>query len=115
MGRKALQPGPIDRKIGEILEGAARERGLSHRQLALLSGVSRDRVDAVLPGVRPIYASEIQALAEALGLRASTVVAQAEAETGIPADEPTRSDFDLAALVLPGTVEGDNAVEWESA
>lgn len=78
MGQKALEAGDLDREIGRLLEEAAKERDMSHRQLAAVSGVSRARIDRVLAGVRPIYASEIQALADALGLVAWKVVQQAE-------------------------------------
>lgn len=111
MGQKALEAGDLDREIGRLLEEAAEERDMSHRQLAAISGVSRARIDRVLAGVRPIYASEIQALADALGLRASTVVAEAEeavaaadgarASAPMPAAREREGWVDVGAAVAP--------------
>lgn len=67
--------------LGRALRGCRHERGLSQEGLAALTGLHRTYVGDVERGERnPSYASILK-LSAALGIRASELIARAEAVT----------------------------------
>lgn len=69
--------------IGVALRRLRKARGLSQEQLGLDSGVQRNFISLIELGQNQPTISTIAKLARALGLKASELVAEAEAEAAV--------------------------------
>ena len=78
MGQKSLEADALSIAIARILDGAKDEQGISFRELEELSGVSRARAQRCMKGERPFLIDDVEAIASALGIKASVVVREAE-------------------------------------
>lgn len=78
MGQKSLEADALSIAIARILDRAKDDLGISFRELEELSGVSRARTQRCMKGERPFLIDDVEAIASALGLKASAVVREAE-------------------------------------
>ena len=74
MGQKSLEADALSIAIARILDRAKDDLGISFRELEELSGVSRARTQRCMKGERPFLIDDVEAIASALGLKASAVV-----------------------------------------
>ncbi len=70
---------PFELPIGVALRRARRAKGLTQEQLGLNSGVQRNFISLIELGQNQPTISTIAKLARALGMKASELVAEAEA------------------------------------
>ncbi len=70
---------PVHAAFGDALRELRAERGLSQEAVALDAGLNRGYYSGVERGVRNVSLANIAKIADALGVRASQVLAQAEA------------------------------------
>lgn len=78
MGQKSLEADALSIAIACILDRSKDEQGISFRELEERSGVSRARTQRCMKGERPFMIDDVEAIASALGLKASAVVREAE-------------------------------------
>ena len=78
MGQKSLEADALSIAIARILDRSKDEQGISFRELEDRSGVSRARAQRCMKGERPFMIDDVEAIANALGLKASAVVREAE-------------------------------------
>lgn len=90
--------------IAELLDSKRVEMGISFRQLDEMTGIEFTRLRRALNASRPLTVDDFVDVCRALGLRASTVLREVEAELHTPALPP---EWELAALdVDPRTLDG---------
>lgn len=78
MGRKSLDVEEVDRRLVAILQARMDALGISRRQLASLSAVTRGRLDYVMTMQRPLLVNELDDVCNALGLVPWQVMREAE-------------------------------------
>ena len=78
MGKCAKTAGELSKAIGEVISGFLEEKEISQNRLAEKSTVSQPRVNRTLAGRAPMYVDELAAMARALDLKPSDIVAEAE-------------------------------------
>ena len=78
MGKKEVKADALSLAIADIFEGEREKRGWSYRTLEEKAGLPRMRGTRAMRGERPSLIDDVLAIADALGLRAANVVAQAE-------------------------------------
>ena len=97
MAREPKALGPVDRHVVGLLASAAEAADVSQRALESRTGISQGRIGKILRGETPPPSiGEMDALAQALGMKASDVFRDAEALV----DEDQRASrphFGLAA------------------
>jgi transcriptional regulator with XRE-family HTH domain len=79
-------PDDLTQAVAAELRRLVKERGLSGRKLAELSGIPTNNVAAKLRADRPIDMADLERLAAALGVTGAHVVARAEAELAHPSE-----------------------------
>ena len=78
MGKKSVGADELSLAIARILNAAKEECGVGFRGLEERSGVQRLRIQRCFNGERPFLVDDVEAIANALGLKASAVVREAE-------------------------------------
>lgn len=78
MGHKLLQAGPVGQRAAAILAKALDSSTLSLRGLSTASGVKLTRLGDVLRRGKPLTVSELDTIADALGLVGWRVMREAE-------------------------------------
>lgn len=84
MGKRAKTAGELSKAIGETISNFLEEKEISQNQLAEKSTVSQPRVNRTLTGKAPMYVDELAAMARALDLKPSEIIATAEASLRKP-------------------------------
>ena len=102
MGQKSLEADALSIAIARILDRSKDEQGISFRELEERSGVSRARAQRCMKGERPFMIDDVEAIASALGLKASAVVREAEDSLALsivsePASKLEQDDYAPAA------------------
>lgn len=79
MARRKKDLEPIDREAQRILNDTVENSGKSHADIAAATGMSQNRVSIILRrDTPPASVGEIMAIAHAVGLSGSVIIAQAE-------------------------------------
>lgn len=84
MSRKAVEIGKLEVNTVKILVEKLQESNETHQSLADKTGLSRPTITKTLAGSRATTLSELSKIANALGLKLSTVIAEAEASLRKP-------------------------------
>ena len=78
MARAPKPMHPIDHAVSQLLADAVERAGISRRELAEDAGMSTNRIGIILREERPASVGEAEVLAQALGLDAFDLFAEAE-------------------------------------
>lgn len=102
MGEKPLKIDAVERQIATHLREELEARGWTPAQLARESGVNRSRVYTMLANESPMGVSSLFDMCDALGLRASDVVRDAESVVAAREREAMSQDDDTVATSSHG-------------
>ena len=91
MSRKAVEIGKLEVNTVKILVEKFEESDETHQSLADKIGLSRPTITKTFAGNRATTLSELDKIANALGLKLSTVVAEAEASLRTPSSPSSSS------------------------
>lgn len=100
MGRKSVEADELSLAIARVLNAAKEEGGVGFRELEERSGVQRLRIQRCFNGDRPFLVDDVEAIANALGLKASTVVREAEDSLALSIVSERPATFDPRKLGL---------------